>query len=117
MLQHVQLVCKVMLSGTPQEFVLPLTPPLGVPLEQPLLLQQLPAQLAPLVMLPSQEVANLAVQQLLLPQEQLLRHGWELLIVLFARVHPPLHLPHMVPQLVHLLKPMSHVHNVVLLML
>jgi len=95
---------------------LPLTPPLDVPLEQPLLPQQLPAQVAPLVTLSSQEVANLAVQQLLLPQEQLLLHGWELPIALFAQIHPPLHIPHMVPQLVHLLKPMSHVHNVVLLM-
>jgi len=91
MLQHVPLVCKVMLSGIPQEFVLPLTPPLHVQLEQLPLPQQLPVQVAPLVMLSSQEVANLAVQQLLLPQEQLQRHGWELPIALFALIHP-LHL-------------------------
>jgi len=91
MLQHVPLVCKVMLSGIPQEFVLPLTPQLDVMLEQLLLLQQLPAQVATLAMLSSQEVANLAVQQLLLPQEQLLNHGWELPIALFAQIQP-LHL-------------------------
>jgi len=66
MLQHVPLVCKVMLSGIPQEFVLPLTPPLDVPLEQPQLTQQSHVQPVPLVILSSQLVANLAVQQLLL---------------------------------------------------
>jgi len=115
MLQHVQLVCKVMLSGIPQEFVLPLTPPLHVPLEQPLLPQQLPAQVAPLVILSSQEVANLAVQQLLLPQEQLLLHGWELPIALFAQIHP-LHILQQQTQPLLLLKNMSHVQCVVLLM-
>jgi len=94
---------------------LPLTPQLDVMLEQLLLLQQLPAQVAPLVILSSQEVANLAVQQLLLPQEQLLLHGWELPIALFAQIHP-LHILQQQTQPLLLLKNMSHVQCVVLLM-
>jgi len=118
MLRHVPLVCKVMLSGIPQEFVLLLTPQPDVPQEQLLLTQQLPVLHVPLVMLSSQPVANLAVQQLLLSyQDQLLLlNGKELPIALFALVHPPLQLLQKLAQPQQLLKPLSHVLNAVLLM-
>jgi len=97
---------------------LPLTPQPDVPQEQLLLTQQLPVLHVPLVMLSSQPVANLAVQQLLLSyQDQLLLlNGKDLPIALFALVHPPLQLLQNLAQPQELLKPLSHVLNAVLLM-